>query len=60
MTAPRLVFALASLFAFTVPAYAQSDGPIEPNAGNWKPWVISSVRIIACLRRLARLKPVTN
>lgn len=42
MTTQRLVFALVSSLALTLPAYAQSNGPIEPNAGSWKPWVISS------------------
>ena len=42
MSTQKLVFALVSSLALTLPAYAQSTGPIEPNAGNWKPWVISS------------------
>jgi membrane-associated phospholipid phosphatase len=40
MTAQKCLIALASL-ALSLPAYAQS-GQIEPNAGSWKPWVISS------------------
>src|SRR6267142_7269412 len=34
-----LMFAVVSL-----PPHAQADGPIEPNAGNWRTWVISSGR----------------
>jgi membrane-associated phospholipid phosphatase len=42
MTAQKLLVALASSVALALPVHAQSSGPIEPNAGNWKPWVISS------------------
>ena len=35
-------FALVSSLALTIPAHAQSNGPIEPGAGSWKPWIISS------------------
>jgi membrane-associated phospholipid phosphatase len=41
MATQKLAFALVSL-ALAIPAQAQSNGPIEPNAGSWKPWVISS------------------
>ena len=30
--------------AVTLPLHAQADGPIEPNAGLWRTWVISSGR----------------
>src|SRR5438445_931131 len=30
--------------AGTLPLHAQADSPIEPNAGNWRTWVISSGR----------------
>ncbi len=42
MSTQRLLLALASSFAIALPVHAQSTGPIEPGAGNWKPWVISS------------------
>jgi membrane-associated phospholipid phosphatase len=44
MATQKLVIAVAlvSSLALTMPAHAQSNGPIEPNAGSWKPWVISS------------------
>ena len=43
MTAQKLlvVFTFA---AVTLPLAAQADGPIEPNAGLWRTWVISSGR----------------
>lgn len=42
MTTQKLVLALVSSLALSSPAHAQFNGPIEPNAGNWKPWVIAS------------------
>jgi membrane-associated phospholipid phosphatase len=42
MIARRVLFALVSSLCLVLPARAQSGGPIEPNAGNWKPWVISA------------------
>ena len=42
MATQKLVFALVSSLALAIPASAQSNGPIEPNAGSWKPWIISS------------------
>ena len=34
---------LATVFlAFVLPLQAGSNDPIEPNAGNWRTWVISS------------------
>jgi membrane-associated phospholipid phosphatase len=44
MGAQRVLFALVSSLSLVVPVQAQSNGPIEPNAGNWKPWIISSGR----------------
>ena len=43
MTAQKLLvmFIFAS---FALPIDAQTNGPIEPNAGNWRTWVISSGR----------------
>ena len=40
------IYKLYLTFAFLLPAWAQSTGqaPIEPNAGSWKTWVISSAR----------------
>ena len=41
MTARKLLVML--IFSFlTLPMRAQADGSIEPNAGNWRTWVISS------------------
>src|SRR5437660_12373734 len=43
MIAQKLLAAV--VFAtFTLPLCAQVDGAIEPNAGNWRTWVISSGR----------------
>jgi membrane-associated phospholipid phosphatase len=42
MAAQRVLLALVSSLSLVLPAHAQSSGPIEPNAGNWKPWIISS------------------
>ena len=42
MVAQRVLLALVSSLSLVLPAHAQSSGPIEPNAGNWKPWIISS------------------
>ena len=42
MAAQTLMLALVSSLALSLPAYAQSNGPIEPNAGSWSPWVIGS------------------
>ena len=41
MDTQRLLVVLMSL-AVTLPLQAQADGAIEPNAGNWQTWVISS------------------
>src|SRR4051795_12901114 len=41
MPTQRFLLAVVSSLALSLPAQAQS-GPIEPNAGSWKPWVISS------------------
>ena len=43
MTAQKLLVVL-TFAAATLPLHAQADGPIEPNAGNWRTWVISSGR----------------
>jgi membrane-associated phospholipid phosphatase len=43
MTAPKLLVVL-TFAAVTLPLHAQADGPIEPNAGLWRTWVISSGR----------------
>ena len=41
MKTQRLLVVLMSL-AVTLPLHARADGPIEPNAGDWRTWVISS------------------
>ena len=41
MTAPGLLWVILFL-AVVLPVRAQADGPIEPNAGKWRTWVISS------------------
>src|SRR4051794_13186210 len=41
MPTQRFLLAVVSSLALSLPAQAQS-GQIEPNAGSWKPWVISS------------------
>jgi len=41
MIAHRLVFVLGAL-AVTLPIGALAGGPIEPNAGTWRTWVVSS------------------
>jgi membrane-associated phospholipid phosphatase len=43
MTAQKLLVML-TFAAVTLPLQAQADGSIEPNAGNWRTWVISSGR----------------
>jgi len=43
MVAHRLLIGIVSV-AVAVPLMAQSNGPIEPNAGNWRTWVITSGR----------------
>ena len=43
MTAQKVLMVL-TFAAVTLPLQAQADGPIEPNAGNWRTWVISSGR----------------
>jgi len=43
MTAQKLLVVL-TFAAVTLPLHAQADGPIEPNAGLWRTWVISSGR----------------
>ena len=43
MTAGKLL-SLLTFVAVTLPLQAQGDGLIEPNAGNWRTWVISSGR----------------
>ncbi len=42
MAAKRVLLTLVSFLSLVLPVHAQSNGPIEPNAGNWKPWIISS------------------
>jgi membrane-associated phospholipid phosphatase len=42
MVAQKSLFALVSSLFLVLPVHAQSNGPIEPSAGNWKPWIISS------------------
>ncbi len=44
MARQKLLFALVASLALTLPAQAQSNDPIEPNAGSWKPWIIASGR----------------
>ena len=41
MTAQRLLVVLMFL-AVVLPLNVRAEGPIEPNAGNWRTWVISS------------------
>jgi membrane-associated phospholipid phosphatase len=41
MTIQKLLVAL-TFAVVTLPLHAQEDGPIEPNAGLWRTWVISS------------------
>jgi hypothetical protein len=43
MTAQKLLMVLMSA-AVALPLHARADGSIEPNAGNWRTWVISSGR----------------
>jgi membrane-associated phospholipid phosphatase len=43
MITPKLAVVLM-FAAVTLPLHAQADGPIEPNAGLWRTWVISSGR----------------
>ncbi len=40
----RKVLMVLILGTFALPLGAQTGGPIEPNAGNWRTWVISSGR----------------
>ena len=43
-----------------VPVWAQPAGPIEPNAGTWKTWAISSGKDYRVPRRPTRPQPSTN
>src|SRR5947207_7055543 len=43
MNAQKLLVVL-TFAAIALPLQVQADGPIEPNAGNWRTWVISSGR----------------
>src|SRR5207237_9199302 len=43
MTAQKLLVVLTCA-ALPLPLQVQADGSIEPNAGNWRTWVISSGR----------------
>ena len=43
MTAQKLL-AMLIFASLTLPMHAQANDPIEPNAGNWLTWVISSGR----------------
>jgi len=43
MCTKRLLLVMVSLVV-TLPLSARADGQIEPNAGNWRTWVISSGR----------------
>ena len=43
MTAKRLLM-VSIISAVALPLHVQADGSIEPNAGNWRTWVISSGR----------------
>jgi membrane-associated phospholipid phosphatase len=40
----RKLFLVSLVFAVWLPVPASADGAIEPNAGNWQTWVISSGR----------------
>lgn len=42
--ATKTVLLVMMTLAVAFPLEARATGPVEPNAGNWKPWVISSGR----------------
>jgi membrane-associated phospholipid phosphatase len=44
MVPNKLVLMLLVAVAVALPLHARAGNPIEPNAGNWKTWVISSGR----------------
>ena len=55
----QLIFVFLAI-GVTVPLSAQTSRQIEPNAGNWRTWVISSAKDIASPRRLDLPRPVPN
>ena len=59
MNAQKLLVVL-TFAAIALPLQVQADGPIEPNAGNWRTWVISSGRDYRVLLRQDRRKRKPN
>ena len=59
MSTRKLLLVLVSLVV-ALPLQAKAGDPIEPNAGNWRTWVISSGRDYRVLLRQDRRKRKPN